>query len=497
MTIFDNVFPLGIGTNRFVVQNREDEDGLNQGARVVVTALEAGCSYIDVASTYSKGFAADVCKRAFQMTDAKKDVAVKISYLSDRTEAEALKRVKIEFEKLGIDHASYFLIWNIASYEQFLKIMEKGSIYDGALRAKQLGLVDHICFSTHAPPNEIIRILDSGAFEGVTISFSALNAQIMKPVLDCAERNHVGVIVMNPLGGGVIPQKKDYYKFLCADQEESTIQAALRYVYAHPAVKIVLSGMSSEAEAQENLGAFQKNSQEKDEARIERVDQRFHSIEGFCTGCRYCDGCPEGIDIFQLMQSYNTILFPRAEKLYGRTDPELLDCIGICSRLKNTFGTLPVDTRNPCIGCGRCEARCTAHLPIVQRIEGLYQLFAQACFSKESMLERLRERIGQARKIGFYPGGGYTAFVLSLLSEAFPNTTFDLSVYDSNAALWGKTVSGLAIMAPEDLERVQPQLVIVSNYIYSEEIYNRLHYLEKKGILVKKLHSPDDVPWVF
>lgn len=497
MSVLDHLFPLGIGTNRFAVKNAGDEDGLDRAAAVVSAALDAGCSYVDVSSSYSKGFAGEICKRAFRLTNAPRNVAVKVSFLSDVTADDALRRVESEFEKLGIGYASFFVVWNIASLAQFQQIMAKGSLYEGAVRAKERGLVDHICFSSHAKPDEIIRMLDSGAFEGVTLSVNALNGAIMKPVLNRAAEKNVGVVVMNPLGGGLIPQNAGYYHFLCASEEETTVQAALRYVYAHPAVKVVLSGMASPEELRENLAAFQQPPPETDTARLARVDEHFHSVEGFCTSCRYCDGCPANIPIYALMQAYNTRLFPHPNSQYGRSDPELLDAIGICSRLRNTFGFLPEDAGNPCIGCRRCEARCTAHLPIIRRVRELYGLFDRVCFSKKGMLERLRELVGDARRVGFYPGGGYTAYVLGLLKEAYPSELFELYAFDTNPSQWGAKVGGVTVEPPEKILERNPEVLIVSNFIYAEEIYRSLSRYAEQGIRIKKLHREGDVPWVF
>lgn len=497
MSIYDGIFPLGVGTNRFAISGPEDLDGIAKAAELVRSALEAGASYLDVAQTYSKGTAMEVCRRAFARTAAPRYVTVKSSYLSDKTADDALSRTELALTTMGIDRAFCFVVWNISSYEQFEAVMRKGSLYDGALKAKERGWVDHICFSTHAPPEDIIAILNSGAFEGVTISFSALNSPIMRPVLDCAESKGIGVVVMNPLGGGLITRQAEHFSFLRGSEETSTAQAALRYVLAHPAVKIVLSGMSRKRELSENLRAFQMPSAEEPAKRIARVEEQFRGIEGFCTGCRYCDGCPAGVHIFELMQAYNTTLFPQPEIAYGRSDAELLEIIGICSRLKNTFGFLPYDAVNPCVKCGRCESLCTAKLPIVERVEGLYKRFADTRFSRQAMLARLRDVIGEKRKVGFYPGGGYTAYVLELLNESYPGVSFNLSLFDGNPELWGTKNAGIEVRGPEDIEADAPELVVVSNYNYSEEIYTSLIQRLQGRIPVVKLHDPQDVPWVF
>lgn len=90
-----------------------------------------------------------------------------------------------------------------------------------------------------------------------------------------------------------------------------------------------------------------------------------------------------------------------------------------------------------------------------------------------------------------------TAYVLSLLQEAIPEGQFELFLFDSNPNIWGSVVAGLVVMDPAQLEDVRPDLVIVSNYNYSQEIFNQLKPLWNVGIRVEKLHKDTDVPWVF
>ena len=87
MTIYDNLFPLGLGTNRFDIKNSADVAGIHRAAELMVNALECGISYIDVAGTYSKGTAQTVCREAFKLTKANYKVTSKISALSRKKES--------------------------------------------------------------------------------------------------------------------------------------------------------------------------------------------------------------------------------------------------------------------------------------------------------------------------------------------------------------------------------------------------------------------------
>ena len=498
MTIFDDIFPLGIGTNRFLVKDAHDEAGLERAAALVAAALDAGCSYIDVASSYSKGFAGEICRRAFRLTDAKKDVAVKVTFLSDVTADSVLRRVESEFEKLGIGHATFLVVWNIASLAQFEGIMAGGALYEGAVRAKERGLIDHICFSSHARPEEIGQIIESGAFEGGTIAFSPLNSVLMGPVLDAAQRCAVGLAAMNPLGGGVIPQSQDYFSFLRCQGDDSTVTAALRYVCAHPAVQIALSGMNDLGQLKQNLSAFTDGGQIPAEQRMERVKAGFSALEGYCTGCGYCIPCPAGINIPAFMQSRNSTLFP-VGPMYNRSDPEVLRSIQLFRKLQLDFSILPEDRRCRCLDCGACEKKCTQRLPIRNYLKEIFSRVDEAAFSVEARRNRLDGLLNGKgyRRVGLYPGGLYTAKILELYTGFFGPPPFQVFLFDSNPNSWGTVVAGHTVHPPEEIGRLGLDAVMVANFNYLDEIYRSISAYEGQGIEILKLHEPHDVPWVF
>lgn len=498
MNIYHEIFPLGIGTNRFPVAGPDDSAGIERSAQMVVSALEAGASYIDVAQTYSRGTAMAVCRKAFTQTKAPRHVTVKSSFLSDKTVDDALRRTEAAFVGMGIDHAFCFVIWNISSYEQFKAIMKKGSLYDGALLAKERGLVDHICFSSHAKAAEIAQIIESGAFEGGTIAFSPLNSFLMKPALDVALRHKVGLVAMNPLGGGVIPQANTYFSFLQCEGDDSTVTAALRYVYAHPAIKVVLSGMSDVSQLRQNLSAFTEPRQIPGEERIERVSAKFAALDGYCTGCSYCMPCPAGIDIPAFMQSRNSTLFPAAP-MYNRTDPELLRSIQLFRKLQLDFSIFPEDGHCRCLDCGACEKKCTQHLSIRTYLKEIFARVNRTAFSVEARRNRLNALLNgkSYQRVGFYPGGFYTVKVLEMYTSFFGSPPFTVFLFDSNPDSWGTVVAGRTVHAPEEIPHLDLDAVIVTNFNYLDEIYQAVSTYKTQGVDIIKLHEPGDVPWVF
>jgi predicted aldo/keto reductase-like oxidoreductase len=414
----------------------------------------------------------------------------------DKTADDARRRVELQLKAMGIAKAAFFVCWTVMSYSEFKSVMQKGGVYDGALKLKDEGLVDHLCFSTHASPEDTIKIIESGAFEGMTISFSMLNVSQVLPVLDAALKHKVDVAVMNPLGGGVIAQNQDFFAFSRANGNESAVVAAMRFVKAHPAVKIVLSGVTSKSEFDENILAFREQNPEDDAARFSRVLKRVGELHGFCTGCNYCDGCPQHIPISWLMQKRNTLLFGVKES-YNRRDPKLVEDLGIFR--SHTGEWLPDTPDNPCVRCGQCEARCTQKLKIVDSIDDTFSRAKKVGFSLEARKARLVELLAgkEYNKVGLYPNGGFANMIVELHNRFFGKPSFEWLQFNSDPKMWGQTSGGLPVYSPDRIQDIRPDIIIVCTYKYDSEIHENLRRYEEDGINVVKLHRKNDVPWVF
>lgn len=500
MSVFNQMFPLGLGTSRLPISGPGDEAGLERSIQIVLRALDAGVNYVDVSYNYSAGMATRALREAFCRTKRPFSVTAKVMYGQDQTADDARRRLELYLEAMGLDKVQFFTCWTIWNYRTFEKIMGKGGIYDGALRMKEEGLIDHICCSLHAPPEDILKILESGAFEGITISYSMLNAPFMQPVLDLARKKDIGVAVMNPLGGGVIAQNREFFSFACGEHDDGdTIHAALRFAKAHPAVNVVLGGVSSKEEIEDSLSVLSTPDPEPFQIRIARVTEKLSDLGGFCTGCKYCEGCPQGIPTAQIMQARNTLLFDPV-KSYNREGPEsLLRDIQLFRPLLHDHGWMPETMENPCLRCGKCEGRCTQKLSLMDAVEDTYRRAGGAYFTKMAHRERLEELVYQKgyRMVGLYPNGGFTNLITRLYTEFFGDPDFEWIVFNSDSKMWGQLADGRVIHGPAEIPLLHPDLIIIATFRYDCEIEKDLEPYRELGIRIERLHRDGEVPWVF
>ncbi len=127
--------------------------------------------------------------------------------------------------------------------EHYELAMKPGGQYEGLLKCKEEGLIDHIVFSSHQPGDEVIDILSENKFEGVTMGINILNFPYRLKGAKYAVDNGYGVVAMNPLSGGTIPKYNKELSFLSKDGE-STIESALRFNIGISQISISLIGFN-------------------------------------------------------------------------------------------------------------------------------------------------------------------------------------------------------------------------------------------------------------
>ena len=177
----------------------------------------------------------------------------------------------------------------------------------------------------------------------------------MQPVIEAAASKKMGITVMNPLAGGIIPQNESVFSKIKLKTDENIAQSTLRFIYSNIEITSILSGISSKKELIENVNALSSNKYIGKE-RIELVQKRVMEIKDICTGCGYCkEVCPKKIPIPEFMQSYNMSFLNVAQELYGRKDINLIKRIGFLRKLSMDFQIELEKSENICIKCKKCE----------------------------------------------------------------------------------------------------------------------------------------------
>jgi uncharacterized protein len=344
---------IGFGGMRFV--KSENGYDLDQCAEVVKKANELGVNYFDTAPYYCDDQSEAIMGHAFKNMPGQFYVSTKSSKKSGD---ELRKQLESSLKRLGLSKINFFHIWCILNLDDYKSRIVKGGAYEAALKAKNEGLIEHIVFSTHCNGEEIETIVNDGYFEGMTVGYNILNFPFRQKGIKAAYERGLGVATMNPLGGGIIPQKADYFNFIRSAEDRTVVEAALRFNGSHKEITTVLAGMGSVSEVLENVN-IGDNMREFDEAKLGEIKGKLSSsMDKLCTGCRYCEHCPQNIPVSKYMLAYN-------DNILGKPQDAL-------NTLKWHWG-IPQEGVKDCIQCGLCEEKCTQHLPIIERLKQIEQ----------------------------------------------------------------------------------------------------------------------------
>lgn len=360
------VSALGMGGMRY--EKPDDIDGM---AEIPLYLYEQGVNYFDTAPGYcgdKSELILGAAIRQMQKRGGERFYTATKTFAA--TEGEVRKQLETSLERLGVEQIDFYHVWCIRSWAEYVERKSKGVI-EAFRKMKDEGLVKHLAVSTHMNSEETARMAGEGLFDGLLLGFSAANYSYREEGIRAAAAAGMGVVVMNPLGGGIFWQSPQTFRFLKKPGEDDFVGAGLRFVLSYPEVSVALVGVRNIDDAKAAVAAMERlelyNVQELNEVKA-RGRREFNAL---CTSCEYCSGCPSELPVARLMDAGNYIEFGQGQQVYGR--------------LKYHWGIndLPSMLDN-CTACRQCEEACTQHLPILERFDHLRQAWSQAVAEMEA-----------------------------------------------------------------------------------------------------------------
>jgi predicted aldo/keto reductase-like oxidoreductase len=335
----------------------ENPDDTDTCASLVQAAYESGINYFDTAPGYGKS--EDLYGSALkEMLKTRKE---KPFYVATKTFGETPSDVRKDLEnslkRMGLDYIDFYHVWCIMSLDSYHERVRNGVIREFE-KMKAEGLIRHICVSTHMAGPDIKTMLSDYPFAGILLGYSIMNFAYRDEGVAAANSANMGVTVMNPLGGGIIPNNPDRFSFVKTKPEETVVEGALRFLINDSRITTSLVGFANKKQLAEAISAVNGFSKLKDNAVSNIRENLKKSFNELCTTCRYCDICPEKIPIPNLMEAFNHYIL-------GNKNPD-----DLINRLKWHWGIeIEDDVFFRCTKCGICEKKCTQHLPIRERLK--------------------------------------------------------------------------------------------------------------------------------
>lgn len=360
----------GFGCMRLPMKDGEVDT--EETSRMVDTFLENGFNYFDTAHGYLDGkseLALKDCLTGRYPRD-RYLLTNKLTNSFFQKQEDIRPFLESQLEACGVAYFDFYLMH--AQNAEVFKYFKECRAYETAFEMKAEGKIRHVGLSFHDRPEVLEQILtEYPQIEIVQIQFNYVdydNPTVQsRACYEVCRKFGKPVIVMEPVKGGNLvnlPEKAaDVLKELHGG---SLASYAIRFAAGFPGIRMVLSGMSSLAQMQDNI-SYMKNFvplNKRELAAIEDVQEVFNGLHLIpCTACRYCtDGCPQHIaipDLFATMNSKKLYKDWNADYYYG-------------------IHTGPGRRASDCLKCGKCEKACPQHLPIRQLLEDVAKKFEKS-----------------------------------------------------------------------------------------------------------------------
>jgi predicted aldo/keto reductase-like oxidoreductase len=327
-------------------------------------AFEAGVNYIDTAVGYCHGDSQRAAGEALKGWRDRIVVSTKNHEYGEDEKAwwknleDSLERLQVDFIDIYNHHGV-----NWACYEE--KIAPR--VGKWMQKAKEQGLIRHICVSMHDNAEGMRKLIDSGYTESITCQYNLLDRQLEDSIAYAHEKG-VGVVVMGPVGGGRLGAASELLAGLVPGIERVP-ELALRFVLANPSVSVALSGMSTMAQVEENIAVASSEvsiNEEENAAILAHAERLGAMADLYCTGCGYCMPCPQEVNIPSIFTKYN----------FGRV-------YGLWQVARDAYaniGKVPWEkgkTADACVDCGACEKACPQHIPIRKQLKEAHKALAE------------------------------------------------------------------------------------------------------------------------
>jgi len=354
---------LGFGCMRFKKKNgRVDMEAAEQ---LIRKAVEQGINYYDSAYIYPGNEAA--IGEIFEKTGLrdKINIATKLPHYLIRSVDGMEKMFSEQLRRLRTDHVEYYLMHMLNDADKWQELCKLG-VKDWIAEKKASGAIGQIGFSYHGNSDNFCKIIDAYDWDFCQVQYNYLDehSQAGRRGVEYAHKKGIPVIIMEPLRGGrlvnMLPEKARAV-FEGFHEKRSPAEWGLRWLWDQEAVTVVLSGMNTMEMLEENLrvAADAEAGALRDEHRrlyAEAVKAINQSVKVGCTGCGYCQPCPQGVDIPGTFAAYN--------RWYGEDKTgAFMDYLKCTTFRKNVSGA------SNCISCGKCELHCPQGIEIRKELK--------------------------------------------------------------------------------------------------------------------------------
>lgn len=357
---------LGFGCMRLPVFEG-DSGNIDQekATEMIRRAVDAGLNYLDTAYVYHDQKSEIALGKALE--DGYRErvrIATKLPiWMVGKTE-DFDTFLNEELKRLQTDVIDFYLMHGLTQ-ERWKKVQEL-DLLKKAETAIADGRIRHLGFSFHDNLNVFKQIVDgySGwTFCQIQYNYMDINFQAGREGLRYAAEKGLAVVIMEPLRGGKLaadlPAAQPIWE--SAEKKRKPADWALQWLWSQPEVSLVLSGMSTLDQVDENLESAENSRigllNEKELMLVSEVRETLSGLSPIdCTSCEYCLPCPSGVNIPRIFEHYNRVaMFDDLEstrsqyKKFVEDDQKAVNCIQCEECVPKCPQNIPISTWMPVI----------------------------------------------------------------------------------------------------------------------------------------------------
>ncbi|MGD8904817.1 MAG: aldo/keto reductase [Anaerolineae bacterium] len=364
---------LGFGAMRLPTID-DDPARINEAeaTRMLRYAIDRGVNYVDTAYPYHRENSERLVGRALQ--DGYRDqvkLATKMPCWKIEEAGDFDRYLDEQLEKLQTDHIDFYLLHGLN--EKRWTDMSELDVLGWAEGAIASGRIRHLGFSFHDKLETFKAIVDASdlwTFCQIQYNFMDIEYQAGTEGLKYAADRGLAVVVMEPIRGGRLTKSVPLSVQALWDTapvQRTPAEHALQWVWNHPEVSIVLSGMSTFEQVEENVASAGRSGvgtlSEEELVLYDRLREAYEALCPVpCTDCKYCLPCPSGVNIPRVFDIYN--------------DGVIYDNVERSQMVYNNF--MSEDERaSLCTQCGECLEKCPQQIEIPDWLAKAHEALCQ------------------------------------------------------------------------------------------------------------------------
>jgi len=355
---------LGFGCMRLPMKDGEIDEV--ESKRMLDYAYSKGVNYFDTAYPYHGGKSELVVREIIKHYDRDSFyLADKLPLWECKTEKDIVNIFHEQLEKCGVEYFDFYLI-HAVNKDRISQVKEL-KVFEKLEKFKEEGKIRNIGFSFHDDLDAFKLWVDLYDWDFVQIQLNYMDIDHQQGIegYKILTEKGIPVIVMEPVKGGSIVKFNDAIEKLFKDEnaDASIASWAFRWVGSLPNVKVILSGMSTMEQVEDNLKTFDKfvSLNEREYEVIKKVRKEILDLSKVdCTSCDYCMPCPHGVNIPRNFRLFNAFSMYKNKAYMNWAYGEIVKA--------NKSADI-------CIDCGECIPKCPQQIEIPTELRNMLEYF--------------------------------------------------------------------------------------------------------------------------